>query len=113
MRWGQNCLLNKAGQRAMHDLRVDLFSHLQRLSLAFFDRNPVGRLMTRLTNDVDALNEMLTSGGLSILSDSVTIIGIAVALVLLNWQLAVLTFLIVPPLLMLTHFIRVGMRASF
>jgi ATP-binding cassette, subfamily B, multidrug efflux pump len=113
LRWGQNYLLNKAGQQAMHDLRVDLFTHLQRLSLAFFDRNPVGRLMTRLTNDVDALNEMLTSGGLSILSDTVTILGIALALLLLNWQLALLTFFIVPPLLLLTHFIRQGMRASF
>jgi ATP-binding cassette, subfamily B, multidrug efflux pump len=113
LRWGQNYLLNKAGQRAMHDLRVELFSHIQRLSLAFFDRHPVGRLMTRLTNDVDALNEMLTSGGLAILSDAVTIVGIAIALLLLNWQLALLTFLIVPPLLVMTHLIRVGMRASF
>jgi ATP-binding cassette subfamily B protein len=113
LRWGQNYLLNKAGQQAMHDLRVDLFSHIQRLSLAFFDRNPVGRLMTRLTNDVDALNEMLTSGGLAILSDAVTIVGIAVALLLLNWQLALLTFLIVPPLLVVTQLIRAGMRASF
>jgi ATP-binding cassette subfamily B protein len=113
LRWGQNYLLNKAGQQAMHDLRVDLFSHIQRLALAFFDRNPVGRLMTRLTNDVDALNEMLTSGGLAILSDAVTIVGIAIALLLLNWQLALLTFLIVPPLLVLTQVIRAGMRASF
>src|SRR5919202_3417611 len=113
LRWGQNYLLNKAGQQAMHDLRVDLFSHIQRLSLSFFDRNPVGRLMTRLTNDVDALNEMLTSGGLAIVSDSVTIVGIAVALVLLSWQLALLTFLVVPPLLLMTHVIRAGMRASF
>ena len=79
LRYGQNYLLNRAGQLAMHDLRVELFGHMQRLSLAFFDRNPVGRLMTRLTNDVDALNELLTSGGLAILSDAVTIVGIAVA----------------------------------
>src|ERR687888_2525 len=113
LRWGQTYLLNRAGQQSMHDVRVELFAHVQRQSLAFFDRNPVGRLMTRLTNDVDALNEMLTSGGLAILSDSVTILGIAVALVLLNWQLALLTFLIVPPLLLMTHLIRAGMRASF
>src|ERR687885_438593 len=113
LRFGQNYLLNRAGQLAMHDLRVELFAHVESLSLAFFDANPVGRLMTRLTNDVDALNEMLTSGGLSILSDSVTILGIAVALVLLSWQLALLTFLVIPPLLLLTHLIRAGMRASF
>jgi ATP-binding cassette, subfamily B, multidrug efflux pump len=113
LRFGQNYLLNRAGQLAMHDLRVALFSHIQRLSLAFFDRNPVGRLMTRLTNDVDALNELLTSGGLAILSDAVTIVGIAVALLLLSWQLALLTFLVIPPLLVLTHFVRQGMRESF
>ncbi len=112
-RYGQNYLLNTAGQKAMHDLRVDLFSHIQRLSLAFFDRQPVGRLMTRLTNDVDSLNELLTSGGLMILSDAATIVGIAIALLLLNWQLALITFLVVPPLLVLTQLIREGMRSSF
>ncbi len=113
LRFGQNYLLNRAGQLAMHDLRLALFTHIQRLSLVFFDRNPVGRLMTRLTNDVDALNELLTSGGLMILSDAVTIVGISIALLLLNWQLALLTFLVIPPLLVLTHFIRQGMRESF
>jgi ATP-binding cassette subfamily B protein len=113
LRYGQNYLLNRAGQLAMHDLRVELFSHLQRLSLSFFDRNPVGRLMTRLTNDVDALNELLTSGGLMILSDTVTILGIAVALLLLNWPLALITFLVIPPLVILTNVIQAGMRSSF
>jgi ATP-binding cassette subfamily B multidrug efflux pump len=113
LRYGQNYLLNRAGQLAMHDLRVELFGHMQGLSLSFFDRNPVGRLMTRLTNDVDALNELLTSGGLMILSDAITILGIAVALLLLNWPLALITFLVIPPLLILTSFIREGMRSSF
>ena len=113
LRYGQNYLLNRAGQLAMHDLRMELFAHLQRLSLAFFDRNPVGRLMTRLTNDVDALNELLTSGGFMILSDAVTIVGIAVALLLLNWPLALITFLVIPPLLILTNYVQAGMRSSF
>jgi ATP-binding cassette, subfamily B, multidrug efflux pump len=113
LRFGQNYLLNRAGQLAMHDLRVELFAHIQRLSLTFFDRNPVGRLMTRLTNDVDALNELLTSGGLAIVSDAVTIVGIAIALLLINWPLALMTFVVIPPLLVLTHFIRLGMRESF
>ena len=113
LRYVQNYLLNRTGQLAMHDLRVQLFGHMNSLSLAFFDRNPVGRLMTRLTNDVDALNELLTSGGLMILSDAITIVGIAVALLLLNWPLALVTFLVVPPLLLLTGWIRAGMRASF
>jgi ATP-binding cassette subfamily B protein len=113
LRFGQTYLLNRAGQLAMHDLRVELFTHIERLSLAFFDANPVGRLMTRLTNDVDTLNELLTSGGLAILSDAVTIVGIAVALLLLNWPLALVTFVVIPPLLLTTNFIRDGMRDSF
>jgi ATP-binding cassette subfamily B protein len=113
LRFGQNYLLNRAGQLAMHDLRVELFAHIESLSLTFFDANPVGRLMTRLTNDVDALNELLTSGGLAILGDTVTIVGIALALLLLNWPLALITFVVIPPLLVLTNFIRDGMRDSF
>jgi ATP-binding cassette subfamily B protein len=113
LRFGQTYLLNRAGQLAMHNLRVELFAHIERLSLAFFDANPVGRLMTRLTNDVDALNELLTSGGLAILSDAVTIIGIAVALLLLNWPLALMTFVVIPPLVLATNVIRDGMRESF
>jgi ATP-binding cassette subfamily B protein len=113
LRFGQNYLLNRAGQLAMHDLRVELFAHIEDLSLAFFDANPVGRLMTRLTNDVDALNELLTSGGLAILSDTVTIAGIAIALLFLNWPLALITFVVIPPLLVATNFIRDGMRDSF
>jgi ATP-binding cassette subfamily B protein len=113
LRFGQTYLLNRAGQLAMHDLRVELFTHIERLSLTFFDGNPVGRLMTRLTNDVDALNELLTSGGLAILSDVVTIVGIAAALLLLNWPLALMTFVVIPPLLLITNFIRDGMRDSF
>src|SRR5919199_4273707 len=113
LRFGQNYLLNRAGQLAMHDLRVELFAHIESLSLTFFDANPVGRLMTRLTNDVDALNELLTSGGLAILSDTVTIIGIAVALLLLDWRLALITFVVIPPLLWASAWIRAGMRRAF
>ena len=113
LRFGQTYLLNRAGQLAMHDLRVELFTHIERQSLAFFDANPIGRLMTRLTNDVDALNELLTSGGLAILSDAVTIVGISVALLLLNWPLALMTFVVIPPLVFVTNFIRNGMRESF
>src|SRR5260370_1046738 len=66
-------ILNVMGQRIMLDMRSQMFDHLQRLALAFFDHNPVGRLMTRLTNDVDSLNEMFTSGAISILSHVLTI----------------------------------------
>src|SRR6266567_3107971 len=69
------CVLSIIGQRIMFDMRSQMFDHLQRLSLAYFDHNPVGRLMTRLTNDIDALNEMFTSGAISILGDVLTILG--------------------------------------
>lgn len=113
LRYWQNLFLNIAGQRAMHDLRVEIYAHVQGLSLAYFDHTPVGRLMTRLTNDVDALDELLTSGALALLSDAVTLIGIAAALLLLNWKLALITFVVVPPLLLVTQYIRDGMRRSF
>ena len=79
LRYFQTYLLNRSGQRAMHDLRVQVFTHLQGQSLSFYNRNPVGRLMTRLTNDVEALNEMLTSGVVAILSDFVTLLAIALS----------------------------------
>src|SRR6266568_3696341 len=78
-------ILNVMGQRIMLDMRSQMFDHLQRLALAFFDHNPVGRLMTRLTNDVDSLNEMFTSGAISILSDVLTIVGVTVVLLVINW----------------------------
>lgn len=113
LRYGQTYLLNRTGQRAMQDLRNQLFRHLQGLSLAYFDRNPVGRLMTRITNDVESLNELLTSGALSIFTDCVTVVVIAVALLWLDWRLALITFAALPVLIVLTNVIRRGMRDSF
>src|SRR5256886_5293695 len=106
-------ILNVVGQRIMFDMRSQMFDHLQRLSLAFFDHNPVGRLMTRLTNDVDSLNEMFTSGAISILGDVLTIFGVTIALLVINWQLALVTFIVIPPLLWITSYFRVAMRDNF
>lgn len=113
LRYLQTYLLNLCGQRAMHDLRVELFAHLQRQPLAFFDRNPVGRLLTRLTNDVEALNEMLTSGVVAIISDLAVLAGIAVVLLLLDPRLALITLAWVPVLVYCTELVRRGMRDSF
>jgi len=81
-------LLSIVGQHIMFDMRSQMFAHLQRLSLSYFDHNPVGRLMTRLTNDVDSLNEMFTSGAISILGDVLTIFGVTIALLVStgNWH---------------------------
>ena len=105
--------LSIIGQRIMFDMRSQMFDHLQRLSLSYFDHNPVGRLMTRLTNDVDALNEMFTSGAISILGDVLTILGITILLLVINWQLALVTFIVLPPLFWIASYFRVAMRDNF
>ena len=106
-------MLSIIGQRIMFDMRSQMFEHLQRLSLSFFDHNPVGRLMTRLTNDVDSLNEMFTSGAISIFGDVLTILGITVLLLVINWQLALVTFVVMPPLFWIASYFRVAMRDNF
>src|SRR5712692_11126163 len=106
-------LLSIVGQRIMFDMRSQMFEHLQRLSLSYFDHNPVGRLMTRLTNDVDSLNEMFTSGAISILGDVLTLVGVTIALMVINWQLALVTFIVMPPLLWIASYFRIAMRDNF
>src|SRR2546430_14301846 len=106
-------LLSIIGQHILFDMRSQMFDHLQRLSLSYFDHNPVGRLMTRLTNDIDALNEMFTSGAISILGDVLTIIGITILLLVINWQLALVTFVVLPPLFWIASYFRVAMRDNF
>jgi ATP-binding cassette subfamily B protein len=112
-RYGQNMLASYVGQNAMYDLRVGLFAHLEGLSLGFFDRNPVGRLMTRITNDIDALTDMVTQGVVAIFGDIVVIVVIAVVLAILDWRLALVTYASVPILIAMTMYFRRMMRESF
>ena len=112
-RFWQNVLTTSIGQRAMYDLRLQLFRHLQYLSLGFFDRNPVGRLMTRITNDIDALTEMVSRGVVSIFGDLFTLAAVMVVMLLLDARLALLTFLVIPVLVGITAFFRGMMRDSF
>lgn len=100
-------------QKVMNDLRLQLFRHLQRMSIAFYDGNPVGRLVTRLTNDIAALNELLTAGALTIIADLFIIVGVAAALLWINWKLALLTFVIMPVLAVIMRWFAVVMRNSF
>ena len=95
-RWTQNVVMQAVGQRAMADLRMDLFRHLQRLPLAFYHRNAVGRLVTRVTNDVDSLNELLTSGVVAVFGDLLTLVGIVAAMVWLDWRLALVALSVLP-----------------
>ncbi len=113
LRYCHVLLLNIIGQRIMFDMRSQMFEHLQRLSLSYFDHNPVGRLMTRLTNDVDSLNEMFTSGAIAIIGDVLTLVGVTISLLIINWQLALVTFIVMPPLLWVASYFRVAMRDNF
>ena len=113
LRYAQNFLLSVLGQRIMYDLRAAMFAHLQRLSLSFFDHNPVGRLMTRITNDIDSLNDFFTSGAVSLLGDVFTLAGIVVILLVENWALALVVFIVIPPLLYATSIFQRLMRDTF
>jgi ATP-binding cassette subfamily B protein len=113
LRVGQAYVTQLTGQRVMHDLRRALFAHIQRLDAAFFDRNPVGRLMTRILNDVEAINEMFTSGAVAIVGDVVTLTGVVVVLLLLNWKLALVTFALVPVLVIAAAYFRLRAREVY
>jgi ATP-binding cassette subfamily B protein len=101
------------GQLIMRDLRQATFSHLQRLPISYFDRNPVGRLVTRVTTDVDALNEMFTAGIVTVFGDILLLSGIVTVLFWLEWRLALVCFAIIPLLALLTTWFKAKVRASF
>ena len=113
LRFAQLYVLQRAGQDVVFDVRMDVFAHLQRLSSSFFDRNPVGRLMTRLTTDVEALNEAFTSGVIVIFADAVKLLAIVAILLWMDWRLALVTFAILPPTLVLTGLFRTRMREAY
>jgi len=113
LRAAQAYLTQLTGQRVIHDLRAALFSHLQRLDARFYDRSPVGRLMTRLLNDGEAIQELFTSGLVSLLGDVVTLTGVVVIMLGMNWKLALVTFALVPLLVLAAGYFRVRARASY
>jgi ATP-binding cassette subfamily B protein len=104
---------SQMGQGVMYDLRTRIFSHLQRADIAVFDRTPVGRLMTRLTTDVDALNELFTSGFVALLGDVAILAGIVAILFALDTTLAAITFAILLPMLWVTNWFRKGARDTY
>ena len=101
------------GQKVMLDIRGEVFSRLQRLELAFFDRNPVGRLMTRVTSDVEVLNEMFTSGVVTIFGDIFTIGAIVTAMLLLDWRLALVSFAVLPVVFLAAVIFRRKVRSAY
>jgi ATP-binding cassette, subfamily B, multidrug efflux pump len=113
VRFAQVYILQMTGQRIMMDLRRQIYGHLQRLHVAYFDRNPVGRLITRVTTDVDAVNELFTSGVVTVFGDLFTLIGIMAVMLALDWRLALVTFAVIPLFFLVTNWFRRGSRQSF
>lgn len=112
-RYIQSVTMVLVSQKVMNDLRMQIFRHLQRMSIAFFDANPVGRLVTRMTNDIAALNDMLTAGAITIIADLFMIVGVASVLLAINWKLALITFVIMPLLAVVMRWFAVVMRNAF
>ena len=111
--FGQVYTLFTVSQKAMHDIRIKLFSHLQKLSLRFFDKNPVGRLVTRSTNDINTVAEMFTSVAVNLFKDLLMLIGIGAIMVYMNWRLSMMIFLITPLILLTAAFFRKHMREAY
>jgi len=109
----QTYFMQWTGQQVMFDLRSQIFRHLQRMHVAFYDKNPVGRLVTRVTTDVDALNEMFTSGVVSIFEDLFVLVGILGIMLCMNWKLALITFAVLPFIVFATKIFRDRVRDSY
>jgi ATP-binding cassette, subfamily B, multidrug efflux pump len=109
----QTAVLQLTGQKILHTLRMQVYTHLQRLDLPFYDRNPIGRLMTRVTTDVDALNDMFASGIVTIFGDVLVLVGIMVAMLLMNWRLALVAFTVLPLIGLTTWWFRKNARESY
>jgi ATP-binding cassette subfamily B multidrug efflux pump len=109
----QMVMMNLMGQYIMYDLRKEIFGHLQKLDIQYFDRHPVGRLMTRVTTDVDALNEMFTAGFVAIFGDVFVLLGIVGVLFWMNWRMALVLFSITPLILLVSVWFRRGARITY
>jgi len=113
MQYIQVYLTQWAGQKVMHDLRMAIFSHIERMGLSFFDKNPVGRLVTRVTSDVAALNELFSSGVVAVFGDVIMLLGIVSIMFYLNWKLALVNMAVVPVIFVATLIFRAKVRESF
>ena len=111
--YAQTYIMQRMGQEIMLRLRTQIFAHLQRMNVGHFDRNPVGRLITRLTSDVEALNEMFTSGVVAIFGDLITLLGIMGVLLVINWKLALVAYAVLPLLFWLSLWFRNNVRENY
>ena len=113
LEFAQTYFMQWTGQKVMFDLRSQIFRHLQFMHIGFYDKNPVGRLVTRVTTDVDALNEMFTSGVVSIFEDLFVLAGIIAIMTHMNWRLALITFAVLPLIAYATQVFRIKVRDSY
>jgi ATP-binding cassette, subfamily B, multidrug efflux pump len=111
--YGETLLTSLLGQRVMHDLRMDIFAYLQRLPVSFFDRTPVGRLVTRVTSDVEALNELFTAGVVAGLGDLFTLLAISALMLVVDWQLALAAFAVIPFVYLTSHIFQRSVRVAY
>ncbi len=111
--YGETIITALLGQRVMRDLRQQLFEHVQRLSIAYYDRTPVGRLVTRVTSDVEALNELFTAGVVAGLGDVFTLLAIAVMMVVIDWRLALAAFGAIPLVYLTSHVFQKRVRLAY
>jgi len=111
--YGETILTAILGQRVMRDLRQQLFEHVQQLSIAFYDRTPVGRLVTRVTSDVESLNELFTAGVVAGLGDLFTLLAIAVMMIVTDWRLALAAFAVIPLVYLTSHVFQTRVRIAY
>jgi ATP-binding cassette subfamily B multidrug efflux pump len=111
--YGETILTSLLGQRVMRDLRREIFTHVQRLPVVFFDRNPVGRLVTRVTSDVESLNELFTAGVVAGLGDVFTLLAISAMMLVTDWRLAIASFFVIPFVYWASHVFRARVRDSY
>jgi ATP-binding cassette subfamily B protein len=113
LQYVQVYMMQYVGQKAMYDLRMQIFAHVQHLDLTYFDKNPVGRILTRITGDVQVLNELFTSGVVAVFGDIFMLIGIIIAMLAINWEMALVVFSVVPILIIATAIFRRKVRQSY
>ncbi len=111
--YGQTYVLQYVGQRIMFDMRMQVYGHLQRVDVQYYDRNPVGRLMTRVTTDVDVLNDLFAAGVVSVFGDVFTLAGIMIVLLRMDWRLALVAFSVLPLIVLITQWFRSHVRESY
>ena len=111
--YGETILTSLLGQRVMRDLRRDIFGHVQALPVVFFDRNPVGRLVTRVTSDVESLNELFTAGVVAGMGDLFTLLAISALMIATDWRLALAAFGVIPIVVLVSHLFQTKVRASY